>query len=102
MDMFFANHVCSDICRTLQLKVHPFQPGGPSMPSEMQRGLATLPEDDAASGAPEEPDPHALSMPLQGSELQRFLEAVRRSAQLDEEIRKYSYSKYAEIASQPL
>ncbi|CAE7224830.1 ak1, partial [Symbiodinium pilosum] len=86
MDMFFASHVCSDICHTLGLEAHPFQPGQSSAADMMEAKLATVAEDagppeaeaDASAEAGSMP---AQSMPLEGSCLRGFLDAVRHDAQ---------------------
>lgn len=83
-DFFFMNHVCNPICKTLKLQAHPLQPGcGPveadseAAPQYYHIGSIAEEEEHHASGAREMQD----VMPMPGSKLSAFLDAVRRDAE---------------------
>ena len=75
MDVFFMNHVCNDICRTLKLQATPHQP------CSIQYDPDTFaPEGEALDCIPEADDGSSDWMPLADSKLSTFLKAVREDA----------------------
>lgn len=80
MDAFFMNHVCNDICRTLKLKPHPHQPG--SIPQEPHQHLHSIVEDEVQDDENlRGPELQVDWMPMPGSKLTAFLDAVRKDAE---------------------
>ena len=75
MDIFFMNHVCNDICRTLKLQANPHQPGSiqhdPDTFAQEGEALECIPEGDEGPSD---------WMPLANSKLSAFLKAVREDA----------------------
>ncbi|CAK9062625.1 Alpha-protein kinase 1 (AK1) [Durusdinium trenchii] len=78
MDAFFLNHTCNDICHTLKLREHPLQPGPAPEDVVAWPGLNAIPE-MATSGQ----DLKVDWMPLPGSKLSLFLDAVRTDAMVE-------------------
>ena len=77
MDAFFMSHVCNEICHTLNLPPHPLQPGVAS--SETLRHLGSIVEDEVPNH--EGPELKVDWMPMFGSKLCAFMDAVRKDAE---------------------
>ena len=79
MDAFFLNHVCNDICRTLELHAHPHQPG--SLPQELPHHLNPIEEEAPKDENADDSELQVDWMPIPGSKLGDFLDAVRKDAE---------------------
>ena len=80
MDAFFCNHVCNDICQTLKLQPNPHQPAS-VLPDEFSRALGSIAEDEVPEDDVEIVPQAVDWMPIRGTALSLFLDAVRQDAQ---------------------
>lgn len=80
MDAFFLNHVCNEICHTLKLEAHPLQPGSLHQ-EELAHHLGSIGEEVPSDEIVEGPELQVDWMPMSGSKLSAFLDAVRKDAE---------------------